>query len=82
MYKYYYTREIVDNAYNIDNPARVDGQGNKILLAQEIEILFPNKKFRVFCSNDLATVVFDDMALTDSEKIDLDECIYNHKNNL
>ena len=82
MYKYYYTREIVNNDYNIDNPARVDGEGNKILLAQEIETLFPNNKFHVFCCNDLATVAFYYMALTASEKIDLDKCIYNHKNNL
>lgn len=82
MYKYYYTREIVNNAYNIDNPLRVDGEGNQIFLVDEIESLFPNKRFKLFCGNNLVNVVFYDSSLTDDEKIDLDECVYNHKNNL
>lgn len=82
MYKYCYTREIVNNAYNIDNPLRIDGQGNQIFLGDEIQTLFPNKIFKLFCCDNLVTVAFYDGPLTEGEKIDLDECVYNHKNNL
>jgi hypothetical protein len=82
MYKYYYTREIANDAYNIDNPLRVDGLGSQIFLVDEIETLFPNKIFKLYCGNDLVNVVFYDSALTANEKIDLDACVYNHKNNL
>jgi len=82
MYKYSYTREIINNGYNINNSERIDGQGNKIYLINEIETLLPNKIFKLFCSGNFVTIVFYDSQLTDGEKIDLDECVYNHKNNL
>jgi hypothetical protein len=82
MYKYYYTREIVDGNYNIDNPNRVDGEGNKVLLADDVETLFPTYQFRIYCGEGNVTIAFLGNELTNGEKIDLDTCVYNHKNNL
>ena len=49
MATYNYTREIVNELYNINNIERVDGEGNPIFLAKEIEIGLPGKVFTLKC---------------------------------
>jgi hypothetical protein len=78
---YNYSREIVDNLYDIDNVARVDGEGNQIYLAQEIEAALPGKNFNVVCNGADAAIIFTE-DLTAEEQTTLGTIVSNHKNNV
>lgn len=84
--EYCYVRDMIyddsdDGHWDIDNPARVDAEGNQIYLCKEVESLFPGKHFISYCHCDCADFVFDE-ELTPEEKELLDTLVYNHKNNL
>ena len=80
MNEYNYTREIVDSEYNINNPARLDGEGNQIFLGDEIVAALPGKSFKILGDAGVCKIQFD-TALTDGEKTTLDTVVSNHKNN-
>jgi hypothetical protein len=78
---YLYSREVINDSWNINNPLRVDIEGNQIYLAREVSNIFPDKMFKLFC--DEARVEFDFVEeLTQEEKEILDTCVSNHKNNV
>jgi hypothetical protein len=80
MFEYNFTREIIGDCYNINNPLRVDGEGNQIWLAKEVEVALPGKKFRLFC--DEAVVKFEfETELTSGEQETLSDTVDAHKNN-
>ena len=79
-YKYTYSREIVNDAWNIDNPARVDQEGSQIYLSQEIGEALPNMLFKLFCAGSVVDIIFDN-ELTEGQKSTLDTVVSNHKNN-
>jgi len=81
MPEYIYTREQNGGGeWNIDNPARVDGEGNQIHLAKEVEIALPGKAFKLFCDETQARFVFDE-ALTTEEETTLGDTVAAHKAN-
>ena len=77
-----YTRETVAGAYNVNNPARLDGGSLQICLAKEIETALPGKKFVVRCNGTAVKIVFKDADISAGEKTTLDTVINDHKNNL
>lgn len=81
MQTYTFTRELVDGSYNIDNPLRVDGEGNQIYLAKEIETALPGKSFKLKCNATQVEVIFTEV-LSAEEIDDLTAVINNHKNNV
>ena len=81
MSEYFYTREMVGNDWNIENPLRIDGEGNHIFLAREAENALPNKMFKLFCVESEVKFVFEE-ELSENEQTILGQVVYNHKNNL
>lgn len=79
-YEYTFSRELINNSYNIDNKLRVDVNGNQIFLSKEVEGV-TNKKFEFFCDDDVAKFAFE-TELTPEEQTLLAEVVNNHKNNL
>lgn len=80
---YEYERSLLPiGAYDINNPERVDGEGNQILLAKEIEAVFVGRDFAVDCAYTVCKVIFhDEPELTPEEKTVLDQLVASHKNN-
>lgn len=81
MITYFYTREIVNDHWNINNPERVDIDGNQIYLSKEVETALPEATFRMYCNGSEVCFLFDS-ELSVSDKETLDTCVSNHKNNL
>jgi len=79
--KYSYTRELVNELYNINNIQRIDVNLNNIYLSSEIESALPNKVFKIICIEDVCEIDFL-VELTTEEKIILDNIVNNHKQNL
>lgn len=77
---YTYSREIVNGYWNIDNKERVDGEGNQIYLAKEVEQNIPNEEFKMFANEDICFFDFVN-ELTNEQKDVLDTTVSNHKNN-
>lgn len=75
-----YTRAIVDNIYNIDNKARVDGVPSQIYIAKEIEAALPGLAFKMCCNATEAKFTFDDN-LTGGQITTLENIVTAHKNN-
>jgi hypothetical protein len=80
MAEYLYTRELVNGAYDIDNPLRVDGEGFQIHLATEIVAALPGKVFKEYCNGTECKLVFVD-TLTSGEETTLTNTVTTHKNN-
>lgn len=74
-YTYEYVRDVVNGRYDIDRPER------ETRLANEVETALPGKQFVVKCNSASCKVIFQ-QELTVQEKADLDQVVYNHKNNL
>ena len=79
--KYTYTRELINELYNIDNIERKDANLNNINLAFEIQTQFSNKYFKVICDAVICEIDFL-IELTSEEKTILDTIVSNHKQNL
>jgi len=81
MFEYSYTRDLVDGRYNINNEARVDGEGEQITLWSEIKAAsFASKLCGIKCSGDTAKVCTSE-ELTGAEQTELDTIVSDHKNN-
>jgi hypothetical protein len=83
-FAYNYTRELMIESpvYNIDNPLRVDENGNQIWLYKEILEYLPNSQWRkIDCAAESAVIYFD-LELSIEDKQILDDVVYRHKNNL
>ena len=80
MFTYDYVRANTDGHYDINNPARIDGSGNQIWLADEIIAALPSKPCRVICNGTLCSIEFE-TELTAGEKTTLDTVVANHKAN-
>lgn len=85
MFEYEYTRDQLTSGihlglWDIDNPDRLDGEGNQIFLSNEI-LLGLSKNSNIICSGTLARIIFQE-ELTTEEKSQLDTIVYNHKHNL
>ena len=59
-FEYDYTREVVDGAYNIDNPKTADGEGLMLHCAKYIETALPGKQFVLRCIGPDVKVVFEE----------------------
>ena len=79
-YTYTYTREIVNDKWDINNPVRVDEEGNQIYLAKEIESAIPEKRFKIFCEESVCDSEFQE-ELSGTEKTQLDVVVADHKSN-
>ena len=79
--EYTYERILTNNAYDIDNPLRIDESGEQICLAKEVESSLPGKKFKLRCNHTEAKFIFE-VELTPEEKTILDGKVINHKNNI
>lgn len=80
MATYSFERFYIDGRYKIDNPDRVDGEGNQIYLAQEIETTFPGRVFKVICNDTNADIIFEE-DLTTEEQATLADVINAHQSN-
>ena len=79
---YNYTRALVDNAWNINNPNRKDGEGNPKDLYQEInENSELNNQFKIICNSTSCQINFN-FDLSAAQKTALDTIVSNHQNNL
>ena len=83
---YEYTREKLTSgshtgAWDIDNPDRVDGEGQQIYLSNEIQSVLPDKHFTVNCNSGVCSIDFNGTTLTSEEKSTLDVTVANHKSN-
>lgn len=79
-YDYEYSRELVEGMWNINNPIRVDAEGNQIRLPTEIKAAIPDTPFRMNCTGPIALFSFE-RELSAEEKTTLDTTIQNHKDN-
>lgn len=80
IYEYIFSRVLVGGAYNINNLARVDGEGNQIYLSKEVEAALPNKQFKMFCAASEVKFCFE-VELTAGEQTTLQQTIDDHENN-
>jgi hypothetical protein len=81
METYNYTRsQLPSGKYDIEHLDRIDGEGNQIYLAKEIELVLSGKKFKVICNNASCDIIFEEN-LTSEEKTTLDTVVANHKAN-
>ena len=81
MADYNYTRGTIANGeYDINNPDRVDGGGNQIWLANEVETALPGKSFTLYCDATEATFNFP-TALSAGDETTLTTTVNAHKNN-
>lgn len=79
MFTYIYTREIVNGFFDIDNPLKVDENGNQIFLAMDVDAKFPGKVSSVKSAGYDCCVNFEE-ELTPEEKAELDQVVADHKN--
>lgn len=81
MADYVYTRDLVNGSYDINNVARVDGEGNQIYLYKEIQAegTLPNE-FDIHCQTVVCTISFEE-TLTGEQQTTLDSIVAAHKNN-
>jgi len=79
-YNYFYTREKVDGVYDINNPAREDGEGNRLYLAQEVKTALPGTIFKLICSGAEAKFIFT-TELSGADETTLTNTVNAHKNN-
>ena len=84
--KYYYTREFINDNWNISHAERMDSKGDRVILATEIQNAFADKSFLFFGGYDgdpsVVCVDFKDITLSEEENSILDTVVYNHKNNV
>jgi hypothetical protein len=81
MKEYSYERSTIsDGRRDIDNPLRVDGEGNQIHLSKEIESALPGKNFKLKCHGDNAVLIFDNDLSSEEENL-LSQVVISHKNN-
>jgi hypothetical protein len=78
---YNFTRELVNGAYDINNPQRLDGEGNQITLASEICVI-PEfaQKFNINCCLSSCNITFN-FTLTSEQETQLNTIVAAHKNN-
>jgi hypothetical protein len=82
MAEYLYEREILaEGCWDIDNPNRVDLEGNQIHLASEVADALPGKMFQMICDGPVCKFIFS-QALTAQEEATLTTTVNNHKQNL
>ena len=77
---YSFTREL-SGAYNINNRARVDGNGDVIHLWSEIETALPGKTSKVNC-NGINVDITSVSDLSAGDQTTLATVVSNHKNNV
>lgn len=79
MAQYNYTREIVDNYYNINNPYCLDGGGKRVFLYIEIkdEATLPNS-FHIDCNGSAVGITFPS-SLDSSQQTTLTAIVNAHK---
>ncbi len=80
MTEYIYQRELINGTWNIDNYDRVDGEGNQIHLAKEVETSIPDKVFKLCCNGSEAKFIFT-TELDANEQTTLGNTVTAHKNN-
>jgi hypothetical protein len=75
-----YTRDLASGAYNINNPLKVDGEGNQIDLYEDInqDADFLHK-FDIKCNGTECNITFT-FDLDSSQITKLDTIVSNHKN--
>jgi len=80
MYEYFYSREVVNGLWNIDNPMRVDYYSNQIYLANEVETALPDRQFYSFYNVGDVKISFSEQ-LTEEENGILTLTVQKHKDN-
>lgn len=77
-HRYEYSRQVVNCSYNIDNAAKVDGEGNPIHLAKLVEAAIPGEKFVLRCNGPLAVFIFENK-LTVGQQTTLTNIVTTYK---
>ena len=80
MVTYSYTRSVDSHGPDVDNPSRVDGNGNQIFLYTEILSQIAKNLTRIIGNGEDLDVIFT-AELSTEEKTLLDTIITDHKNN-
>ncbi|KKN68364.1 hypothetical protein LCGC14_0452400 [marine sediment metagenome] len=78
---YSFTRELELGAYNINNRARVDGNGDVIHLWGEIETALPGKTSKMTC-NGINVDITSVSDLSAGDQTTLATVVSDHKNNV
>lgn len=81
--EYIRARERIINggeSYNVNHPDRVDGGGEILTLAKELESAIPGKINKVICNGTEIKIVCSS-ALTAGEESTMDSTIATHKTN-
>ncbi len=79
-FDYTFTREIVNGAWDIDNPLRVDSEtGKQILLAREVSDQIEGH-FIMRCDADVCTFHFDEELSSENQTL-LASIVATHKAN-
>ena len=77
-----YTRALVDGAFDLNHPERLDMEGDQILLAKEIEAALPGISFVVRMTGTECRVIVDAVSdLSVGDKNTLDTVVSTHKAN-
>lgn len=79
MFDYFFTRELIDGRYNIDNIDRVIGE-NQLHLFTEIKTALPGNDFKIICNGSDVKISFVS-ELSSGDQTTLDNVITAHKNN-
>lgn len=85
-FEYNYSREKItsgefEGLWNIDNPARIDQEGQQIRLVNESSEGLSIAHVILICNEEGVKFIFD-QELTPEQKTQLDSIVYNHKMNI
>lgn len=69
-----------DGRYDIDNPVRLDGEGNQIHLASEVRAVFPSLIIKVQCMN-LTAKITTEVELSAEDQAVLTQVVLDHQAN-
>ena len=77
-YEYIYTREIVEGAYNIDNPKTADEEGFLVHLSDYVAPSMGGKAFLLVCAGAQAKFIFM-VELSAEEESTLSDLVVSYK---
>lgn len=80
MAEYKYSRELItsENRWNLDDSLKINNNGQKVRLSDEILSSFPSKSFIIKCGENETVIEFSE-ELTRDEKVILDNIIESNK---
>lgn len=81
MVEYAYERSALEGGrFDIQNPDRVDGEGEQIYISKEVEAALPGKEFKLRCHHQ-ETIFYFESELSSVEEALLAETVVKHQSN-